>query len=269
MGITRDPTVKRAVQSTPRKQRLSCLAHLSPGLRAVGGWLVSARTRTETGVLFIAAAVGLHILGGLLGYLWASVLPLTVPAGQESFYYSLHVIWIPLTGVLVIGASAALVASGYLLIRRHADFGGPAERSLLGLAQLAFVVALVAAVLRFLAGLILGFVRVTDVTGLRTGLVIDDVGLAIALGLSLNWLLLGLGVRQARIAGVVALVAGSTSSVLSGVSRVALRGEQLGGVDALVLGLGFLSLVLWFALYLWGYEDLHLRGPSQPVAATS
>ena len=86
-----------------------------------------------------------------------------------------------------------------------------------------------------------------------------DVGFAIALGLTFYWLLLGVGIWQARVAGVVALVAGSLSSGLT----VLWRATGNDGVSVIGLTAGFLSLSLWLALFLWGYEELRLKGMSR------
>ena len=217
--------------------------------------------RSGFGLLFIAGAIGLHFLSFVFQYI-GYLLPNPVPAGQESFYYALHALWIPLIALLFVGASAAVLIVGFWFVWRDRAYVDPSQRAFLGLAGLGFAASVGAALIRTSLGLILGFVYAPNLRG-AIGAV--DVGFAIALGLTFYWLLLGVGIWQARLAGVVALVVGSLSSGLAILGR-ATRSD---GVSAISLTAGFLSLTLWLALFLWGYEELRLKGmpraPGLPV----
>ena len=213
--------------------------------------------RSEVGILCVAGAVGLGIVSMLVPYVWGAFLPSSVPAGQESFYDSLHILWIPLSGLVLVAASAVLLGVGFLFVWRERARVDPERRTLLGLATLAFAAAFAGAVLRTFLGLIVGLMYAPD---LRVLLFPVDVGLAIALGLSFYWVLLGIGVGQARFAGIVAIVAGSAGSFF----HVLARATGIWDVNALAVATGFLSLTLWLALFLWGYEEVRLRGLSRP-----
>jgi len=128
-------------------------------------------------------------------------LPASDPGDTGTFSYALHTIWIPLSGLLLRGASAALFVIGFLFARRDRAHVDPGQRPILGLATLAFAVSAgVAGILTFL-GVTAGLVYSPDFY-VANGIL--NVGLSIAIGLSLYWLLLGEGVRQARLAGVIA-----------------------------------------------------------------
>jgi len=224
-------------------------------LLKAGSFNMPPTSRSGIGLLFIAGAIGLHFLSFVFQYL-GYLLPASPPAGQESFYFSLHTLWIPLSGLLLVGASAAVLVVGFLIVWRDRTYLNPSQRAFLGLAGLGFAVSVGAALIRTSLGLILGFVYAPD---LREALGVVDLGFAIALGLTFYWLLLGVGIWQARLAGVVALVVGSLSSGLT----ILWRATQSDGVAVLGLTAGFLSLTLWLALFLWGYEELRLKGMSR------
>lgn len=133
------------------------------------------------------------------------------------------------------------------------------ERAYLGLAGLAFAVSSGAAVLRIALGLFRGFVYAPDLQGAFDA---ANVAGAISLGFTLYWLLLGLGIPQARLAGVIALVAGSLSSGLG----LLWRAMQNDGLALIGLTAGLISLTLWMALLLWGSEELRLREEARPPA---
>ena len=226
----------------------------SPPLKA-GRFNMPLTSRFGIGLLFIAGAIGLHFLSFVFQYV-GYLLPASVPGGQESFYLGLHTLWIPLSGPLLVGATAAVLIVGFLIVWRDRACLEPSQRAFMGLAGLGFAASVVGALIRTSLGVVLGFVYAP---GLRGALGAVDVGFAIALGLTFYWLLLGVGVWQARTAGVVALVIGSISSGLT----VLWRTTQSDGVAVIGLTAGFLSLTLWLALFLWGYEELRLRGASR------
>lgn len=214
--------------------------------------------RSRTGLLYIAGAIGLYFLSFFYQYV-GYFLPVSVPAGQDSFYLSLHILWLPLIGTLLIAAITTLFVIGIWFVwgdRAHLD---ASQRAYLGLAGLAFAVSSGVAVLRTALGLFLGFVYAPD---LRGALDAANVAAAISIGFTLYWVLLGVGVGQARLAGIVALVAGSLSSGLA----VLWRSTQNDGIALIGLTVGFMSLTLWMGLFLWGSEELRLRAGTRPPA---
>ncbi len=218
---------------------------------------MTSTSRSGRGLLCIAGAIGLGIVSFLFPYVWDIFLPASVPAEQGAFYYALHTVWIPLSGFLLRATAAVLFVLGFLLAWRDRARVDPRQRAVLGLATLAFAVSAGAAGLLTFLGVIAGLVYSPD---FWVPIIIVNVGLAITIGLTLYWLLLGEGVRQARLAGMVALVAGSVSSLLA----VFRRATRIDGVGVIGVTAGFLSLTLWLALFLWGYEELRLRGVSRP-----
>src|SRR3989442_5168421 len=219
---------------------------------------MASTSRSGHGLLCIAGAVGLGILPLLLQYVWSIFLPASGFGDTGSLYYGVHTVLIPLSGLVLLGAGAALFVIGFLLAWRDRAHADPGRRPILGLATMAFGVSAGAAAILMVLGIAAGLVYSPDFE-LRIGIL--NVGLSIALGLSLYWLLLGEEVRQARLAGIVAFVAGSVSSVLA----VVWRATQLDGLGTIAVTAGFLSLTLWLALFLWGYEELRLRGPIRPA----
>ncbi len=215
-------------------------------------------SRSGRGLLCVAGAIGLGIISFVFPFIWDIFLPASGSGDTGTFYYTLHAIWIPLSGLVLRGASAALFVIGFLFAWRNRALVGPRQRAVLGLATLAFAASAGAAGLLMFLGIMAGLVYSPD------SLVINpilNVALSMAIGLSLYWLLSGEGVRQARLAGVIAFVAGVVSSVL----EVVWRSTQLEGVGTIAVTAGFLSLTLWLALFLWGYEELRLRGASRPA----
>jgi hypothetical protein len=200
----------------------------------------------------------LGIVSFLFPYVWDILLPASIPAGQESFYLALHRLWIPLSGTLLLVATAVLMFSGFLIVWHERAYVDPGRRAVLGLAFLAFALSIGAAVLQIVVSLALAFVYASN---LRGALVVADVGLAVGLGLTLYWLLLGVGVRQARLAGIVAVVTGFVSSLLAPLWRA----TNIAGLGIIGVSAGLVSLTLWLALFLLGYEELRLRSGSPPT----
>jgi len=215
-------------------------------------------SRSGRGLLWIAGAIGLGIVSRLFPFVWNILLPASGSGDTGTLYYTLHTVWIPLSGLALLGATASLLGIGFLFAWRDRAHVDPGQRAVLGLATLAFAVSAGAAGLLTFLGIAAGLVHSPDFYAANG---ILNVVLSIAIGLSLYWLLLGDGVRQARLAGVIALVAGSVSSVL----EVVWRSTQSEGVGTIAVTAGFLSLTLWLALFLWGYEELRLRGVSRPA----
>jgi len=219
---------------------------------------MASTSRSGRGFLCIAGAIGLGILSILLPYVWDIFLPASGFGDTGPFYYTVHTVWIPLSGLILRGAAAVLFAIGFLLAWRDRAQAESGRRPVIGLATIAFAVSAGAAGILTILGVTAGLVYSPDFD-VPNGIL--NVSLSIAIGLSLYWLLLGEGVRQARLAGIVAFVAGCVSSVLAMVWRAA----RVDGLGTIALTAGFLSLTLWLALFLWGYEELRLRGPTRPA----
>jgi hypothetical protein len=220
--------------------------------------MLSVSSRARLGLLCIAGAIGLYFLSFFFRYV-GYFLPPSGPAVQESFYLGLHVVWIPLIGTLLIGAIATLFVIGVWFVWGDRARFDATQRAYLGLAGLAFAAAFGAAVLRTALGLFLGFVYTPNLRGV---LDVVNVGAAISLGFTLYWLLQGVGIRQARLAGIIALVSGSLSSGLAVLWQV----TQNDGIALIGLAGGLISLTLWMSLFLWGSEELRLRSDNQPPA---
>ncbi len=219
---------------------------------------MSASSRSRIGLLCIAGAIGLYFLSFFFRYV-GYFLPPSGPAVQDSFYLGLHVVWLPLIGTLLIGAIAAVFVIGVWFVWGDRARFDASQRAYLGLAALAFGAAFGAGVLRTSLGLFLGFVYAPDLHGILDAV---NVGAAISLGFTLYWLLLGVGIRQARLAGIIALVAGSLSSALAVLWQV----TQNDGIALIGLTAGLISLTLWMSLFLWGSEELRVRADDRPPA---
>ena len=219
---------------------------------------MSASLGSRIGLLCIAGAIGLYFLSFFFRYV-GYFLPPSGAAVQDSFYLGLHVVWLPLIGTLLTGASAAVFVIGVWFVWGDRARFDASQRAYLGLAALAFGAAFGAGVLRTSLGLFLGFVYAPDLHGILDAV---NVGAAISLGFTLYWLLLGVGIRQARLAGIIALVAGSLSSALAVLWRV----TQNDGFALIGLTAGLMSLTLWMSLFLWGSEELRVRAGDRPPA---
>ena len=220
--------------------------------------MLSPTSRTHVGLLCIAGAIGLAFLAFFFRYV-GYLLPSSGLAGQESLFLGLHLLWIPLIGTVLIGAIAAVFVVGVWFVWGDRARLDPGQRAYLGLAALAFALSCGAAALRISLGLFLGFVYAPD---LHWALEAVNVGAAISLGFTLYWLLLGVGIRQAHLSGLVALVAGSLSSGLA----VLWRTTQNDGIALIGLTAGLMSLTLWMSLFLWGSEELRIRAGNRPPA---
>ena len=222
---------------------------------------MSLSSRARIGLLCIAGAIGLYFLSFFFQYV-GYLLPSSGLAGQDSLYLSLRVLWLPLIGTLLIATMAVVFAVGVWFVWDDRARFAASQRAYLGLAGLAFSAASGVAVLRISLGLFLGFVYAPDLHGFLDAV---NVGAAISLGFTLYWILLGVGIRQARISGIVALVAGSLSSGLAVLWRV----TQNDGIALIGLTAGLMSLTLWMSLFLWGSEELRLRADSRPPAVAA
>src|SRR5207244_11978641 len=131
-------------------------------------------------------------------------LPPSGAAVQDSFYLGLRVVWVPLIGTRLTGASAAVFVIGVWFVWGDRARFDASQRAYLGLAALAFGAAFGAGVLRTSLGLFLGFVYGPDLHGILHPV---NVGAAIPLGFTSYWLLFGLCIRQARLPGFITPVA--------------------------------------------------------------
>jgi len=222
---------------------------------------LSPNSPSRIGLLCIAGAIGLYFLSFTFQYL-GYILPASGSSGQESLFFSLHVLWLPLISTLLVASIAAVFVVGVWFVWGDRAQFDQSQRAYLGLAALAFAVSTGAAVLRTSVGLFVGFVYAPQLFGVLEAV---NMGAAIALGFTLYWLLLGVGVRQARLAGIIALVAGSLSSGLAVLSRT----MKNDGAAVVGLTAGLISLTLWMALFLWGSEELRLRTEARPPAVAA
>src|SRR5438128_12608566 len=138
----RKPRVLRRRGAQPERN-----VHRSGRLGApelLGEYKLSASSRSRIGLRCIAGAIRLYCLSFFFRYV-GYFLPPSGPAGQDSFYLGLHVVWLPLIGTVLIGAIAAVFVIGVWFV-----WGDPArfvaiQRAYLGLASLALAAAFGAA----------------------------------------------------------------------------------------------------------------------------
>src|SRR3989449_5979076 len=148
---------------------------------------MASTSHSGRGLLCIAGAIGLGILSILLQYVWSIFLPPSGLPDTGSFYHTVHTVLIPLSGLVLSGAGAALFVIGFLLAWRDRVYADPGRRPILGLATMAFAVSAGAAAILTVLSIAAGLVYSPDFE-LRNGIL--DVGLSISIGLSLYWLLL-------------------------------------------------------------------------------
>src|SRR2546425_3920883 len=113
---------------------------------------MASTSHSGRGLLCIAGAIGLGILSILLQYAWSIFLPASGFGDTGSFYYAVHTVWIPLSGLVLGGATAALFVIGFLLAWRDRAHADPGRRPILQLATMGFAVSSGAAA--FLTGLV-------------------------------------------------------------------------------------------------------------------
>src|SRR2546425_2783312 len=98
---------------------------------------MASTSHSGRGLLCIAGAIGLGILSILLQYAWSIFLPASGFGDTGSFYYAVHTVWIPLSGLVLGGVTATLFFIGFLLAWRDRAHAHPGPRPLLELAALA------------------------------------------------------------------------------------------------------------------------------------
>src|SRR5437867_12037683 len=113
---------------------------------------MASTSHSGRGLLCIAGAIGLGILSILLQYVWSIFLPPSGLPDTGSFYYTVHTVWIPLSGLALSGAAAALFVIGFLLSSRDRAHADPPRRPILGLATMAFAVSAGAAAILTVLG---------------------------------------------------------------------------------------------------------------------
>src|SRR5256712_7946044 len=144
---------------------------------------MASTSHSGRGLLCIASAIGLGILSFLLPYVWDIFLPASGFGDTGSFYYTVHTVWIPLSGLILRGAAAALFVIGFLLARRDRAHADPRRRPILGLATMAFAVSAGAAAILTVLGIAARLVY-SPAYELRNGIL--NAVLSIAIGLSLS-----------------------------------------------------------------------------------
>src|SRR2546428_2774685 len=106
--------------------------------RRLGGRVTASTSHSGRGLLCIAGAIGLGILSILLQYAWSIFLPASGFGDTGSFYYAVHTVWIPLSGLVLGGATAALFFIRFLLPWRDRAHADPGPRPILDLATKGF-----------------------------------------------------------------------------------------------------------------------------------
>src|SRR3989442_3970923 len=104
---------------------------------------MASTSHSGRGLLCIAGAIGLGILSILLQYAWSIFLPASGFGDTGSFYYAVHTVWIPLSGLVLGGAPPALLFLGLFAARAARAHPGPGPRASLELPTMG--VAVVAA----------------------------------------------------------------------------------------------------------------------------
>src|SRR3989449_11644021 len=101
---------------------------------------MASTSHSGRGLLCIAGAIGLGILSILLQYAWSIFLPASGFGDTGSFNYAVHTVWIPLSGLVLGGATAALFVIGFLLSWRDPAHAHPRRPPIPQLATMALPV---------------------------------------------------------------------------------------------------------------------------------
>ncbi len=224
---------------------------------------MSLRRPTQLGLLFLAGAFVLALVGFALPYAWNAFLE-AARVGQP-LLDSLHAVWIPLSGLVLDGGIVILGLAGFALLYRGRWELGPESASRAGLALLALLIAFVAYAAYALTGIFLGYVA--GVAFLIPGHHLFAFVGALFLGLALYAILAHLPVSGSRPVAAVAFALGAAGSALLYVATLDLRRARVLAVDGAGYGLSLSSLILWLVLCLWGAERLRQRGISAAPAS--
>src|SRR5437879_7463124 len=119
---------------------------------------MASTSHSGRGLLCIAGAIALGILSILLQYGWSIFLPASGLGETGSFFYTVHTVLIPLSGLALGVAAAALFVIGFLLAWRDRAHADPGRRPILGLATMAFAVSAGAAAILTVLGVATGLV---------------------------------------------------------------------------------------------------------------
>src|SRR2546425_10361566 len=129
---------------------------------------MASTSHSGRGLLCIAGAIGLGILSILLQYAWSIFLPASGFGDTGSFYYAVHTVWIPLSGLVLGGATSALFVIGFLLARGDRAHADPGRGPILQVAPMACAVSSWAAAILTAFGVAAGF-AVSPPLQLRNG----------------------------------------------------------------------------------------------------
>ena len=223
--------------------------------------------RVTTGLILLAAALGMSLFSFVLGSLWTGFLASARP--PEGVASSLRTFWMPLSELVVGVATGLLGALGFLFAWRGRHELGGAYATRAGLALLAALVAGVAYALYALTGVLLDSFGGLSVLVPWHGLLAAVGGVAVGLGL--YWTLASLPVAGTRPVAAVAFGLGFAGIVLLNLSTLDLHRPRLGafGLEGAGLGLALASLTLWLVLCLWSEESLRNRPSAVPGPAAS
>lgn len=210
------------------------------------------RSSLRVGLIFLAASIGVALFSFVLGYLWTPVLQAV--GGSPGIVSSFRSVWIPVLGLLVDGAAAALAMVGVAMVWRARWELGGVYASRVGLALLASLIAVVSYAFFVVTGILLGYVPGAAFLIPWHGLFAMVGG--VALGLALYWILANLPVPGARPVAAVALGLGLGGIAVAGLAVIGLRRLRTSEVAGVGLGLAVASLILWLVLCLWTQETL-------------
>ncbi len=223
-----------------------------------------SRKTTELGLLCLVGALALRLVAYAMPYVWPAVLT-SVPS-TSSLALSLHTFLMPAVGYGLDASIAVAGLLGVLYIWRGRWELGTEFASGAGFALLMLIVGAVALAFRLGMGVLAGLVFAP---GLRLPMALLDFAATLFLGLFLYAVVAGLPLRGARIASIVPLVLGVAGSGILLLGRFGARRVAGDGTDAEIgSALLFVSVVLWFAVYLGSWEGMRIRGaPPLPSSA--
>lgn len=221
-----------------------------------------AHRSTEVGLLCLGGALALSLGSFTFPYIWALAAS-TSPADSGSF--ALHTFWIPMSGLMVNVAIAALGLLGFVFVWQGRSELGPERAARARLVPPALVLAFAAYAASALTGIVLG--SLADVGFLIRWHDLFILTGALFVGIALYGTLSHLPVSHTRPVAAAAFSVGGAGSALLFLTVPGLGWVEVPAVGIVGSGLALVSLVLWLGLCLWGSQRLRQRGPA--VTATS
>lgn len=218
-----------------------------------------SRRSTLLGMLCLASALGLALFAYSLPFVWSAVIDAIRPSPALS--YPLRSFWIPLSTIVLEGATALLGITGFLLLWRGRWDLGEAYAAKVGLALLAFLIAAMAYGAYYASGL-------TDYVAALAVLVPARAFLSIVggvfLGVGLYWVLANLPLPGTRHLAAAALAIGFAGIGILGFAALEVRRSRAVALEGPGIALSVVSLILWMVLCLWSEQTLR----NHPSVAT-